>query len=66
MSAADILLAGESNVGLRRRHNEDNFCYDLSPARKTALAVVADGVGGYSNGRMASLITCRDLLRTYQ
>ncbi|MBQ8754062.1 MAG: serine/threonine-protein phosphatase [Lentisphaeria bacterium] len=66
MSAADILLAGESNVGLRRRHNEDNFCYDLSPARKTALAVVADGVGGYSNGRMASLITCRDLLRKYQ
>ena len=46
MSAAGILLAGESNVGLRRRHNEDNFCYDLSPARQTALAVVADGVGG--------------------
>lgn len=66
MSAAGILLAGESNVGLRRRHNEDNFCYDLSPARQTALAVVADGVGGYSNGRIASLIACRDLFRQYR
>ena len=65
MNKADILMAAESNVGLRRRHNEDNFCYILSPERETALAVVADGVGGYSNGRMASLITCRDLLRNY-
>ena len=66
MSQAGIMMAGESNVGLRRRHNEDNFCYDLSPHRETALAVVADGVGGYSNGRMASLIACRDLLRAFQ
>ena len=63
---AGILLAGESNAGLHRHHNEDNFCYFLPSGRKTAFAVVADGVGGFSNGKMASLITCRDLFRWYR
>lgn len=60
-----INMAGESNVGLVRRRNEDNFCLVSVPGRNSALAVVADGVGGHSNGAMASLITCRDLMRGY-
>ena len=60
-----ITIAGESNPGLVRRHNEDNFVIVALPERSSILAVVADGVGGHSNGGMASLICCRDLADAY-
>ncbi len=58
---AGIIMAGESNLGLHRKRNEDNFCCYAPPERDHALAIVADGVGGHSNGALASLICCRDL-----
>ena len=60
-----ITIAGESNPGLVRRHNEDNFVIVALPERSSILAVVAAGVGGHSNGGMASLICCRDLADAY-
>ncbi len=60
-----ITIAGESNPGLVRRHNEDNFVIIALPERSSVLAVVADGVSGHSNGGMASLICCRDLADIY-
>lgn len=60
-----ISIAGESNPGLVRHHNEDNFVIIALPERSSVLAVVADGVGGHSNGGMASLICCRDLADAY-
>jgi len=63
---AGVVMAGESNLGLYRRRNEDNFCCYAPPGRDCALAVVADGVGGHANGAMASLICCRDLAEAFR
>lgn len=63
---AGVIMAGESNLGLHRKRNEDNFCCYAPPGRKCALAVVADGVGGHANGAVASLICCRDLAEAFR
>ena len=65
-NAAGIRIAAESNPGLVRKHNEDNFVYLRLPGRRSVLAAVADGVGGHANGGIASLICCRDLARAYR
>ncbi len=54
-------FAGESITGLVRVHNEDSFLICAPAGRKTALAVVADGVGGHRHGEIASYISCREL-----
>ena len=43
-------LYGLTDVGLRRGHNEDSIRHDLS----MGLAVLADGMGGYKAGEVAS------------
>jgi len=45
-----IEVAGETNVGRKRNHNEDNFA--LMP--EFGLYVVADGMGGHASGEVAS------------
>lgn len=63
---AGVIMAGESNIGLRRSRNEDSFCCYAPANRNCALAVVADGVGGHANGALASLICCRDLSEAFR
>ncbi len=62
---AGVMLAGETNAGLVRRGNEDNFCVISPRAGKPAFAVIADGVGGHTNGALASYICCRDLASAF-
>lgn len=50
--SAHLELAGLSDTGRRRPHNEDSTVID--PA--LGLAVVADGMGGYKAGELASAI----------
>ncbi len=45
-----IRFAGDTNVGMKRGHNEDSFC--LPDTER--LAVVADGMGGHASGEVAS------------
>lgn len=45
-----IEVAGETNVGRKRNHNEDNFA--LMP--QFGLYMVADGMGGHASGEVAS------------
>jgi PPM family protein phosphatase len=45
-----IEVAGETNVGMKRNHNEDNF----SIIEGSGLYVVADGMGGHASGEVAS------------
>ena len=58
---ANITLAGESNTGLTRSHNEDNFLVYAPPGGEAVLAAVADGIGGHGKGENASYICCREL-----
>lgn len=45
-----IEVAGETNVGMKRTHNEDNF----SIIEESGLYIVADGMGGHASGEVAS------------
>jgi PPM family protein phosphatase len=45
-----IEVAGETNVGMKRNHNEDNF----SIYEESGLYIVADGMGGHASGEVAS------------
>ena len=65
MNKADLAAAGESNIGLARKTNEDNFCLLVPPERRTVFAMVADGLGGHHDGALASFICCRDLFYSY-
>ncbi len=45
-----VRFAGETNVGMKRAHNEDSF--HLPDDER--LAIVADGMGGHASGEVAS------------
>ena len=47
-----VELAGLSDVGMHRTHNEDTIGSDP----QLGLAVLADGMGGYKAGEVASAI----------
>jgi len=50
-------IYGGSDKGLVRENNEDSVGYELYNNSEIALAIVADGVGGYEGGEIASRIT---------
>jgi len=56
------VIAGESNIGLGRSKNEDNYCIVAHPWLPCRLAVVADGIGGHRDGDIASCYCCRSLM----
>jgi len=53
----EYLVTGHSNVGLVRSNNEDSYLIDKS----IDLFVVADGMGGYQKGEVASKIACQSI-----
>jgi protein phosphatase len=53
-----IQAAGDTDIGLVRKNNEDNFGYDL----RRGIFVVCDGMGGQQAGEMASKIAVDTVL----
>jgi len=53
----EYLVTGHSNVGLVRSNNEDSYLIDKS----IDLFIVADGMGGYQKGEVASKIACQSI-----
>ena len=45
-----VRFAGDTNVGMKREHNEDSFYLP----KTERLAIVADGMGGHASGEVAS------------
>ena len=56
--AGKLEFVGESNTGRIREHNEDTISFDLD----AGLLVLADGMGGYNAGEVASGIAGKTIL----
>ena len=60
-------VAAKTDIGRVREVNEDSYCaFDLSPVWSGWLFAVADGMGGYDGGEVASalaIMTLHDSLR---
>jgi protein phosphatase len=50
MDGKRVRFSGDTNVGMKRDHNEDAFYLPLNER----LAIVADGMGGHASGEVAS------------
>ncbi len=59
-SRARVLVAGDTNVGMKRTHNEDAF----ELLNDENLFLVADGMGGHASGEVASKMAI-DTLREF-
>jgi protein phosphatase len=50
MHGKRVRFSGDTNVGMKRDHNEDSFFLPVNER----LAIVADGMGGHASGEVAS------------
>jgi protein phosphatase len=56
-----VRFSGDTNIGLKRQHNEDSY---LLPDGER-MAIVADGMGGHASGEVASKIAVETLAEHY-
>lgn len=57
-----LQVAGKTDVGLVREHNEDYYAID----EKQGLFIVADGLGGHEAGEIASKLTVETILNFFR
>ncbi|MBN8609116.1 MAG: serine/threonine-protein phosphatase [Deltaproteobacteria bacterium] len=57
-----VAAAGATDVGKKRKHNEDAIAID----HERSVYVLADGMGGYAAGEVASQMCVDTILRAYQ
>ncbi len=64
-----LAYGGETKAGTMGRHNQDRIeiRHPKAPMvdQKGSLLVVADGLGGYAGGEVASRMVCDELPRLY-
>ena len=66
-----VEYAALSDIGFRRRNNQDSYAVQISPdrdewTRRGHLFLVADGMGGHAVGELASKIAADTIPHTYQ
>ena len=59
-------IAAESQVGLVRKQNEDNFVYAATKTGRNTFIAVADGIGGNHGGEIASKMCGDSMLRLWR
>lgn len=57
-----VTVAGATDVGKKRKHNEDSIGID----EERSLYVLADGMGGYAAGEVASQMCVESILRAHR
>ena len=57
-----VRFAGETNVGMKREHNEDSYYLPKSER----LAIVADGMGGHASGEVASRLAVETIVSFFE
>ena len=57
-----VQIAGLTDIGLRRNHNEDHIGFN----QRLAIAVLADGMGGHQAGEVAAHMAVNSVLEKLQ
>ncbi|MFT4749443.1 MAG: serine/threonine protein phosphatase PrpC, partial [Pseudohongiellaceae bacterium] len=57
-----VKIAGFTDIGLRRNHNEDHIGFN----QQHAIAVLADGMGGHQAGEVAAHMAVNSVLEKLQ
>lgn len=57
-----VRFSGDTNVGMRRTHNEDSFFLPVDER----LAIVADGMGGHASGEVASQMAVATIVEYFR
>lgn len=58
MDGKRVRFSGDTNVGMKRDHNEDSFYLPVNER----VAIVADGMGGHASGEVASGIAVQSIV----
>lgn len=61
-----MILNGKTDVGLRRKNNQDSFVIRQWNDIGCALGVVCDGMGGANGGNIASALACETFVRAVE
>jgi len=61
-SKLSLEVVGETDIGLARDHNEDDYAIDM----KKGLFIVADGLGGHEGGEVASKLAVKTILNFFE